>query len=127
MGKHGVKKNVSVFSKVLKACTWVSDGGRNGQGVHAIAIKLGFDLDCLIQCRLIEMYGKYGKVKDAEKAFKSRKDDASDSCWNAMAACYMQNGFYIEAIKLLYQMKASGIKAEDTLLNEFNLKSSFIL
>lgn len=127
MGKHGIKKNVSVFSKVLKACTWVTDGGRSGQGMHAIAIKLGFDLDCLIRCRLIEMYGKYGKVKDAEKSFKSRKDETSDSCWNALAACYMQNGFYIEAIKLLYQMKATGIKAEDMLLNEINLKSTFIL
>lgn len=100
MGKHGIKKNVSVFSNVLKACTWVSDGGRSGQGVHANAIKLGFESDCLIRCQLIEMYGKYGKLKDAAKAFKSRNDETSDSCWNAMVAGYMQNGFYIEAIKL---------------------------
>ncbi|XP_010478595.1 PREDICTED: pentatricopeptide repeat-containing protein At1g31790 [Camelina sativa] len=118
MGKHGVKKNVSVFSNVLKACTWVSDGGRSGQQVHANAIKLGVESDCLIQCRLIEMYGKYGKVKEAEQVFKSRKDETSDSCWNAMVAGYMQNGFYIEAIKLLHQMKATGIKSHDMLLND---------
>ncbi|EOA36555.1 hypothetical protein CARUB_v10011695mg [Capsella rubella] len=118
MGKLGVKKNVSVVSNVLKACTWVSDGGRSGQQVHANAIKLGFESDCLIRCQLIEMYGKYEKVKDAEKVFKSRKDETSVSCWNAMVAGYMQNGFYIEAIKLLYQMKATGIKADDMLLNE---------
>ncbi|KAG7656107.1 Pentatricopeptide repeat [Arabidopsis suecica] len=122
MGNHGIKKNVSVFSNVLKACSWVSDGGRSGQQVHANAIKLGFESDCLIRCRLIEMYGKYGKVKDAEKVFKSSKDETSVSCWNAMVASYMQNGIYIEAIKLLYQMKATGIKAHDTLLNEAHLQ-----
>ncbi|ESQ33656.1 hypothetical protein EUTSA_v10009456mg [Eutrema salsugineum] len=106
MGKHGIKKNVSVFSNVLKACTWVSDGGRSGRGVHASAIKLGFESDCMIRCRLIEMYGKYGKVKDAEKVFKNERS----------------NGFYVEAIKLLYQMKATGLQVEDTLLNEVNLK-----
>jgi pentatricopeptide repeat protein len=68
------------------------------------------------------MYGKYGKVKDAEKVFKSSKDETSVSCWNAMVASYMQNGIYIEAIKLLYQMKATGIKAHDTLLNEAHLQ-----
>ncbi|KAG7593600.1 Pentatricopeptide repeat [Arabidopsis thaliana x Arabidopsis arenosa] len=118
MGNQGIKKNVSVFSNVLKACTWVSDGGRSGQQVHADGIKLGFESDCLIRCRLIEMYGKYGKVKEAEKVFKSSKDETSVNCWNAMVAGYMQNGIYIEAIKLLYQMKATGIKAQDTLLNE---------
>lgn len=122
MGKHGIKKNVSVFSNVLKACTWVNDGGISGQQVHVDAIKLGFESDCLIRCRLIEMYGKYGKVKDAEKVFRSSKDETSVRCWNAMVAGYMQNGFYIEAIKLLYQMKATGIKAQDMLLKEAHLQ-----
>ncbi|XP_048635183.1 pentatricopeptide repeat-containing protein At1g31790-like [Brassica napus] len=125
MGKHGVQKNALVFSSVLKASTWVSDGGRSGGGVHADAIKLGFDSDCLIRCRLIEMYGKYGKVKDAEKAFMSREDETNVSCWNAMVAGYMQNGCYIEAIKLLYQMKATGITVQDRLLNEVKLKPTF--
>ncbi|CAH2034780.1 unnamed protein product [Thlaspi arvense] len=126
MGKLEIKKNISVFSNVLRACTWVGDGGRIGRAVHANALKLGFESDCKVRCRLIEMYGKYGKVKDAEKAFKSMTDErASDSCWNAMVAGYMQNGFYIEAIKLLYQMKATGIKADDTLLNQVNLKPTF--
>ncbi|CAA7026711.1 unnamed protein product [Microthlaspi erraticum] len=123
MGKHGIKKNVLVFSSVLKACSWVSDGGRSGRGVHASTIKLGFESDCSIRCRLIEMYGKYGKVEHAEKVFKSRTDDDT-SVWNAMVAGYMQNGFYIEAIKLLYQMKATGIKAHGMLLNEVNLKAN---
>ncbi|KAJ0237012.1 Pentatricopeptide repeat-containing protein [Hirschfeldia incana] len=125
MGKQGIKKNVSVFSKVLKASAWVGDGGRSGGGVHADALKLGFESDCLIRCRLIEMYGKYGKVRDAEKAFMSRKDEMSVGCWNAMAAGYMQNGCYIEAIKLLYQMKAIGITVQDALLSEVKLKPTF--
>ncbi|CAN8290471.1 unnamed protein product [Cochlearia groenlandica] len=121
MGKLGIKKNVSVFSYALKASTWLNDGGRSGRGVHADAVKLGFESDCMVRSRLIEMYGKYGMVKDAEKAFVYER---SVACWNAMVAGYMQNGFYIEAIKLLYHMKANGVKVQDMLLRQVNLKPS---
>ena len=35
-----------------------------------------------------------------------------------MAASYMRNGFHVEAIKLLYQMKVAGIEVYNRLVNE---------
>lgn len=62
----------------------------------AWVITLGFESDCSIRCRLINVYVKYMKVKDAEKAFKRTRVN----CWyaNAVVANYMQN-VLIEAIK----------------------------
>ncbi|XP_010540717.1 PREDICTED: pentatricopeptide repeat-containing protein At1g31790 [Tarenaya hassleriana] len=120
MGRNGIKNNVSVFYNVLKACAWMSNGERCGQQVHANVIKLGFESDCFVEIGLVEMYGKYGLVRDAEKAFERTKGDRNITWWkwNAMVTCYTQNGFYVEAIKLLYQMKASGFDIQDALMDQ---------
>ncbi|XVF47201.1 hypothetical protein PTKIN_Ptkin03bG0090000 [Pterospermum kingtungense] len=124
MGRQGVKKNGFTFSSVLKACAGINDDGNNGMSgwqVHANAIKLGLESDVFVQCGLINMYGKCGLVKDAEKAFKMVGDKRNSACWNAMLMGYVHNKLCIQAIKLLYRMKESGIEVQQSLINDVRI------
>lgn len=121
MDRQGVKKNGFTFSSVLKACAGMNDDGLSGRQVHANAIKLGLESDVFVQCGLINMYGKCGLVKDAEKAFKIVGDRRNTACWNAMLMGYVHNKFGIQAIKLLYRMKEAGIEVQESLVNDVKI------
>ncbi|CAN0880792.1 Pentatricopeptide repeat-containing protein At1g31790 [Linum grandiflorum] len=70
------------------------------------------------------MYGGCGLVQDAERVFettvvdKKRCDDAN---WNAMQMCYLSNGLYVEAFKLLYKMKAAAVEVTESLVNKVKI------
>lgn len=121
IGKSGIKKNTSMFSSVLKACARMNDHGRCGRQVHANAIKLGLDTDTYVQCGLIDMYGRSGLLRDAKMVFQMRTDSRNDACWNALLGGYIRNELYLEAIKLLYEMKAAGLQLQQTLLDELRI------
>ncbi|XVE59858.1 hypothetical protein DITRI_Ditri05aG0080900 [Diplodiscus trichospermus] len=118
MGRQGIKKNSFTFSSVLKACAGMNDDGMSGRQVHANSMKLGMESDVFIQCGLINMYGKCGLVRDAEKAFEIVGDKENIACWNAMLMGYLHNKLCIQAIKLLYRMKEAGIKVQESLIND---------
>lgn len=122
MGRAGIKKNKFTFSSVLKACGGIHDHGHCGRQVHANAIKLGLDTDTFVQCGLIDMYGRSGLLPDAKLVFEMNSDNKRNTaCLNAMVTGYMRNGFYIEAIKFLYQIKAAGVQPPESLLNQLRI------
>ncbi|KAK5818616.1 pentatricopeptide repeat-containing protein At1g31790 [Gossypium arboreum] len=123
MGRQGIKKNSFTFSSVLKACAGMDDEGMSGRQVHAIAIKLGLECEAFVQCGLIDMYGKCGLVRDAEKAFKVAGDERNIACWNAMIMGYVHNKLCIQAIKLLYGMKEAGLEVQESLINDVRIAS----
>ncbi|KAL8239231.1 hypothetical protein R6Q59_015798 [Mikania micrantha] len=118
MGKAGIRKNSFTFSSVLSACAKVSDDGNCGEQIHANAIKLGLASKSYVQCGLVNMYGKFGLIENAKRAFDVNEKRRNRACWNAMLASYVQNGCLIEAIKFLYQMKAVGIQPQESRLNK---------
>ncbi|CAN4076400.1 unnamed protein product [Withania somnifera] len=118
MVREGVKKNSFTFSSVLKACGKLSDAGCCGQQVHATSVKLGLDTDGYVQCSLIDMYGKYGLLRDAMRVFNEREDKSNIACWNAMLMGCIQHGFGVEAMKVLYEMKEAGLQPHESLINE---------
>jgi pentatricopeptide repeat protein len=122
MGRAGIKKSTFTFSSVLRACGRIDDHGHCGRQVHANAIKLGLDADTYVQCSLIDMYGRSGLLPDAKLAFEMIDGNKRNTaCWNAMVTSYMCNGFYVEAIKFLYQMKAAGVQPQESLLNQLRI------
>lgn len=121
IGKSGIKKNTLMFSSVLKACARMHNDGRCGQQVHADAIKLGLDTDAYVQCGLVDMYGKSGLLRDAKKVFEMSSDRRNNACWNAMLGSYIRNESYLEAIKLIYEMKAAGLQLQQSLLDELRI------
>ncbi|GAB4825011.1 hypothetical protein Ancab_007884 [Ancistrocladus abbreviatus] len=119
MGRVGIRKNVITFSSVVRACGRLKDGGWCGQQVHANAIKHGFDSQRFVQCSLLDMYGKCGLVQDARKVFDMIKwDEKNSSSWNAMVQSYLDNDLCVDAIKILYEMKAAGVQPQESLLNQ---------
>ncbi|XP_075102954.1 pentatricopeptide repeat-containing protein At1g31790-like [Nicotiana tabacum] len=118
MVREGVKKNSFTFSSVLKACGKLRDAGCCGQQVHASSIKVGLDMAGYVQCSLIDMYGKYGLLRDALRVFNAREDKSNIAYWNAMLMGCIHNGFGIEAIKVLYEMKKAGLQPHESLIKE---------
>ncbi|XAR69205.1 hypothetical protein NMG60_11000708 [Bertholletia excelsa] len=127
MGKEGVKKNKFTFSTVLRACSRMNDDGLCGQQVHASLIKLGFESNDFVQCGLVDMYAKCGSLKYAKKAFEMNGDKRSVACWNAMLTGFIQKGYCIEAIKVLYAMNSAGLQLRESLVNEVRLSCGSII
>lgn len=121
MAREGVKKNSFTVSTVLKACARMDDGGNCGQQVHANAVKLGLDWDVYVQCGLVDMYGKQGLLSDAERMFAIMGNKENVAPWNAMLVGYLRNGFCVEAVKFMYQMKAAGIEVQESLINDVRI------
>ncbi|KAG5592352.1 hypothetical protein H5410_042866 [Solanum commersonii] len=118
MVREGVKKNTFTFSSALKACGKLRDAGCCGQQVHATSVKVGLDTDSYVRCSLIDMYGKYGLLRDAQRVFNAREDKSNIACWNAMLMGCIQHGFGVEAMKVLYEMKEAGLQPHESLINE---------
>lgn len=118
MGKEGVEKNSFTVSSVLKACASMNDDGFCGQQIHASVVKSGLELNEHVQCGLISMYGKGGLVNDARKVFMINGNKRNVACWNAILSGYIQQGLGIEAVKILYEMKASGLEPQESLIQE---------
>ncbi|KAJ7953277.1 Pentatricopeptide repeat-containing protein family [Quillaja saponaria] len=127
MGRQGIKKNSYTFSSVLRACGRILDHGHSGQQVHVDAIKLGLVSNTYVQCALVDMYGRSGLLRDANQVFEMIHDKRNKACWNAMLMGYIHHGFYIQAIKFLYQMKAAGMQPQESLLNEVRMLAAAIL
>lgn len=121
MGRVGIKKDSFTFSSVLKACGRMRNHGSCGEQVHADTIKLGFDSDNYVQCSLVAMYGRSGLLRDAKLVFETTRNERNVDSWNAMLMGYIQNGLYIEAVKLVYQMKAAGMHPHESLLDKLRI------
>ncbi|XP_040989493.1 pentatricopeptide repeat-containing protein At1g31790 [Juglans microcarpa x Juglans regia] len=106
------------------ACARIDDDGCSGRQVHANAIKIGLDTDTYVQCGLVDMYGRSGLLKDAKLVFEVIDDKGNVACWNAMVTACIRNGFYMEAIKLLYEMKAAGMQPQESIVNEVRMACS---
>eukprot|EP01018_Ginkgo_biloba_P031528 Gb_16955 [translate_table: standard] len=105
---HGVKVDQYTMAGILRACASIA-ALEQGKRVHADIVRIGFELDVSVSNALIDMYGKCGRIEDAQKVFDNvvEPDVAS---WNAMIAGYAQHGFGEEAIHLFEQMLLAGMK-----------------
>ncbi|KAJ6802925.1 pentatricopeptide repeat-containing protein-like [Iris pallida] len=106
----------SLYANILMACARMADGRQ----VHADAIKVGLDGDGLVRSRLVEMYARFGVLGDARRAFEasSNTSNSDDACWHAMLYGYVRNGCCVEAIRLLYDMKAAGVEPKESMVRK---------
>ncbi|QHO01179.1 Pentatricopeptide repeat-containing protein [Arachis hypogaea] len=104
------------LSSVLKGCT-NSGQLRDGQLVHCLAIKSGFEIDKFMCSSLVDIYSKCDMVDDALRLFYMITDHDVVS-WSAMIACLEKQGHSSEAIKLFYLMRHTGIEP-----NQFTFSS----
>lgn len=124
MGRAGHKRNTHVVSSILAACARIGDGGWGGRQVHASAVKLGVDADRYVGSSLVDMYAKHGLLKDARRTFQTIAGSGDPACWNAMLAGYARGGCCSEAIWLLYNMRAAGVRPSESIVNQVRMACS---
>lgn len=108
MRQSEVEPTDRTFVAVLKACVSALDLS-SGKLIHSHVMTSGLlETNVYIGSILIDMYSKWGNLKDARAVFESL------SCrdvvaWTAMIAGYAQHGFWEEAISLYDGMVQKGI------------------
>jgi len=112
----GVKPNYFTFPSVLRACTCLG-GIKQGEEVHAYAIKIGVESDAFVGSALVDMYVKCGGLADACRVFNEipEKDGV---LWIAMISGSLQWGCCKQALMLLNQMQLAGLEPNDSLITD---------
>ncbi|KAG2611971.1 pentatricopeptide repeat-containing protein At3g57430, chloroplastic-like [Panicum virgatum] len=103
---------------VLLACSHLAENPRLGREAHAFALKGGLlDGDERFAFNaLLSMYARLGLVDDARRLFGSV--GAADApggglvTWNTMASLLVQSGRCAEAVDVLYDMVARGVRPD---------------
>ncbi|KAF6166798.1 hypothetical protein GIB67_005674 [Kingdonia uniflora] len=114
----GLRPDQFTLASVLKACSAISEGFHIGKQIHVHALKMGSGEDDFVSTTLIDVYGKSGRMKEAELLF-SRSDGFDLVSWNAMMAGYVTNQDGHKALNLFSTIQKSGEKS-----NQFTLTTA---
>jgi pentatricopeptide repeat protein len=117
MVSTGVPRSSFSLSSILAVFAESENQGSCGQQVHADAIKRGMDTNQFVGSGLVHMYAKQGQLPDAARAFEAISGKPDTVCWNAMAMAYARGGWYREATRVMYQMKAAGMNPSEVMLS----------
>ncbi|KAI3948884.1 hypothetical protein MKX01_022298, partial [Papaver californicum] len=107
MKKEGIQPNSVTMLGLL---TGVSEL-RHLYCIHACVIQSGVDCDVAVMNSLLNLYGKFGRIKIVQKLFDlmSHKDSVS---WYSLVFGYSQNGNLRESVGLLNRMRMEGIEPD---------------
>lgn len=81
---------------------------KQGQQIHTMILKTGYDSEMEASNSLITLYAKCGSISDARREFNDMSEKNVIS-WNAMITGYSQHGCGMEALRLFEEMKECGI------------------
>ena len=84
-----------------------------GKSVHGFAIRHGFLPHMVLETALVDIYGRWGKLKAAECLF-GQMNERNLISWNAMIASYMQNGENRNAMALFQDLCNRTLKPDAT-------------
>nr|AYM00655.1 pentatricopeptide repeat protein [Salvia miltiorrhiza] len=92
----------------LEACALSAEIGRS-KCAHAIAIRMGLASNVAVGTSVLDMYSKCGAIEASRRAFDqiSLKNVVS---WTAIIAAHGLNGLPREAVALLSEMEAHGVR-----------------
>ncbi|XP_057864497.2 pentatricopeptide repeat-containing protein At4g02750 [Cryptomeria japonica] len=102
-----MKYNHFTLNSIISACTNQAVL-EQGQQIHTLVKKSGFESNVFLLNALIGMYSKCGNIDDAFEVFSSIHEKSVVS-WTAMVAGYAQHGHCREALHLFEQMKNVGL------------------
>jgi pentatricopeptide repeat protein len=104
----GVKPSLKTFASIFPACANLL-ALEQGMRIHEEIIRCGVQFDAFVESALIDMYAKCGSIEKARDVF-DKMHQQNVVLWNAMIACYAQNGYGEEAMNLYKQMPRAGVK-----------------
>ncbi|EXB68021.1 hypothetical protein L484_009628 [Morus notabilis] len=107
MNSLGVKANLFTFGSAVSAVANLANI-KQGEQIHAMIIKTGYNSETEASNVLITLYAKCGRIDDATKEFYEMPEK-NEVSWNAMITAYSQHGLGMEAVDLFEQMKWHGL------------------
>ncbi|XP_060178414.1 pentatricopeptide repeat-containing protein At4g20770 [Lycium barbarum] len=120
MQRSGIRIDSVSLSSVLKVCAkgrgsyfgWngETDGdlpNTQGNQVHSLTIKLGFEGDLHVSNSLLDMYAKNGDMESAEVLFGNLSETSTVS-WNVMISGFGQNHDKERAMEYMEKMRGFG-------------------
>ncbi|KAM6548060.1 hypothetical protein CsatB_019736 [Cannabis sativa] len=117
-----LKEAIQVLSRMVGEClkwdsaTYVTVFGlcsslgtlRLGLEVHCQMLKADIEHDAFVNCAIMDMYGKCGKLINAVNIFQ-RLLTRNVVSWTTIMAAYFQNGYFEEALNHFVNMKTKDI------------------
>ncbi|KAL4186472.1 hypothetical protein AMTRI_Chr09g34050 [Amborella trichopoda] len=108
--REAMQPNSSTYTMILCSCA-VSPEMSEGNQVHALLEKSGFDYDIFVGTALIDFYAKCGTIEDARECFE-RMPQVNLISFNTLISGYSQNGRCKEALDLFSKMQELGTKPD---------------
>lgn len=108
MLRLGMQPNQFTLSSLLKA-SGAEPNEKNGQQVHALSLKYGYDSNVYVGSSLVDMYARFGLLDEAQLIFHAleRKNEVS---WNALIAGHARKGQGEQALSLFQEMQKEYFK-----------------
>lgn len=106
MVRKGAEMNGRTFVFVLKVCE-SSPRAAEGECIHSLLHKLGFELDLLVRNALMHFYVRYESIASALDLFH-RSSERDVVSWTTMIDGYAQGGFLDQALQLVRAMMLEG-------------------
>ncbi|KAI5659119.1 hypothetical protein M9H77_27912 [Catharanthus roseus] len=106
---------VFILPSIIKACAHSQTHKSLAHLLHSSTLKNGFDSECTVSNSLISHYSKFSDTKNAYKVFETMPQRDTIS-WSSMINCYIQNGMFLESIKLFKDMYECGFVPKPELI-----------
>lgn len=110
MWQEGYKIDSFTLSGSLSACADLAML-KQGEMIHTLTIKTGYEPEISVCGSLIDMYAKNGNLDAAESIF-SLVPIPDLKCWNAMLGAYSHHGMPEEALKLFEEILNHELKPD---------------
>ncbi|KAK0571267.1 hypothetical protein LWI29_013403 [Acer saccharum] len=82
------------------------------EAVHGYAVKIGLDWDVFFSGSLVNIYSKFGKIREARVLFDGMPE-RDVVLWNVMLQAYVEVGFEAETFHLFSNFHSSGLRPDD--------------
>lgn len=105
--KTGFCLTLSTYAYLISACSYLRSL-EHGRKIHDHILKSKSHPDLTLQNHILNMYGKCGSLKDAQKVFDAMPERNVVS-WTSVIAGYSQNGQGGNALEFYFQMLQSGV------------------
>ncbi|TVU09092.1 hypothetical protein EJB05_42532, partial [Eragrostis curvula] len=109
--KGGISSDTSIFASALSSCADRRSLTRGTQ-LHALLVKIGYDLSVFVGSSLISFYSRHSQLKNACQVFQSMTIKNTVS-WTALISGYAQDNQVEPCLHLFALMRQSVCKPND--------------
>ncbi|KAJ0979813.1 hypothetical protein J5N97_015287 [Dioscorea zingiberensis] len=107
--------NSLTYTSSLLACSGIR-AVREGQQVHGLVLKSGFEIDLCVDSALMDMYSKCGFMEDAYQIFQLC-EEPDDVFLTVILVGFAQNGLEERAFKLFAKMVGEGVEVDANMVS----------